>query len=519
MPPLLHIPTSVIELWQALMSLLDSYIIMPTLSEVLSPTRLRLRKRARDVVPHSQRNMHDFLFDVKSTFEAPLSLDSLLAMSTQLQDEFRQKLQSSTECMLPSFSHTLPTGDERGTFLALDVGGTNFRVALVELNGKDSTTSGMWMSKMRSFRIDNAVRSLPGAAFFDWMAEKIQEVLSQSDIQNTAVLSMGLSWSFPIAQTSQKTGTILPMGKGFRASDGLIGKDLSLQLMEACRSKDLNVRVEAIINDSSATLLTRAFADNATRIALILGTGFNASAHLPVNLFSQEKFGSRPETWHEKAENVLVNTELSMFGKTVFPLTKWDEQIKKNHPKPDYQPFEHLIAGRYLGEITRLILLDAIKTAGLFGGEIPGNFSEEHSFDTAIMAAFESDETKHLSTASAAFLAAHPLKWTPSHSELHMIRQICSLVTHRAAAFLATGTHALWYLRTTAEGLNPAKSGRISIGCNGSVIERYPSFKTVCQTYLDDLTTMSGAQPNSVMLEPAVESAIFGAAVAASCED
>jgi hexokinase len=36
--------------------------------------------------------------------------------------------------MLPSFVTHLPDGRECGTFIALDLGGTNFRVLLIDIN-------------------------------------------------------------------------------------------------------------------------------------------------------------------------------------------------------------------------------------------------------------------------------------------------------------------------------------------------------------------------------------------------
>lgn len=97
------------------------------------------------------------------------------------------------------------------------------------------------------------------------------------------------------------------------------------------------------------------------------------------------------------------------------------------------------------------------------------------------------------------------------------MRQVCQLVSRRAAAYLATSIHALWSLRLAAENYTPSTSEPVSIGCNGSVIERYPMFRSTCQSYLDDLVELSGGQRQSVVLEIAVESAIFGAAVAVCC--
>ena len=97
------------------------------------------------------------------------------------------------------------------------------------------------------------------------------------------------------------------------------------------------------------------------------------------------------------------------------------------------------------------------------------------------------------------------------------VRQITQYVSHRAAALLATAIHALWCLRASAERVSPASMGRVTIGCNGSVIERYPRFRSLSQQYLNQLTGLSGAAPDSVVLEVAVESAIYGAAVAVCC--
>lgn len=275
--------------------------------------------------------------------------------------------------------------------------------------------------------------------------------------------------------------------------------------------------MDSIVNDSSATLLSRAYEDPATRFAVILGTGFNIAVHLPTSTLSSSKYKGYPQKWLDEADHVLVNTELSMFGKDVFPRTRWDEQLNDAHVRPDFQPFEHMISGRYLGEVVRLIIVEAVRTAGLFGGELPDKLSEAYSLETGTIAALEMDESKNLTNAIALFQSKHALSKPPSYNDIQFVRQVSQLVSHRAAAFLAAGIHALWTLRTTSEGLTPATAGKLAIGCNGSVIEKYPLFRELCQSHLDELTTASGAEPKSISLEIAVESAIFGAAVAVCC--
>ena len=174
------------------------------------------------------------------------------------------------------------------------------------------------------------------------------------------------------------------------AADGLMGQDLGDLIQDSCSKRGLNVQLDAIVNDSSATLLSKAYVDPSTRLALILGTGVNAAVHLPVHILARDKFGVRPSTWYDAAQHVIVNTELSMFGAGILPYTKWDKLLLATHPKPDFQPLEHLVSGGYLGEITRLVLVEGIETAGLFGGVVPSSLQERYSLETETISRIES---------------------------------------------------------------------------------------------------------------------------------
>lgn len=465
------------------------------------------------------KSMDEFLQQTRSLFEAPLQTERLLAISDQLQAECRERLAQSNISMLPSYTHTLPTGHERGDYLALDVGGSTFRIALIRLSGKSKASSdGMQIQRIRNFVIDEKIRGLKGQAFFDWMADRIGDMLSEYNHINgttNARLPMGLAWSFPIEQTSPRSGQLLAMGKGFKATHGVEGQDLSELIMRSCNVKGLNVQMRAIINDSAGTLISQAYRNPSTRMSLILGTGTNAAIFLPRTTLGKAKFGARPDSWYEEAERVLINTELSMVGQHSLPKTRFDEKLNADHSLPDFQPLEYLITGRYLGEIARLVILEAVDCAGLFNGELPQGLNETYSFDSRILAAFESDSSRKLDKARAVFLQAHPLRSAPRTRDLEFIRDIASLISRRAAAYLATAMHALWRVRTEVEGLQSAAG--VTIACNGTIIEKYPGYRERCQRHLDDLCEQSGASRGAVALSMAPESSIFGAAVAVAC--
>ena len=500
-------------------------VILPALFQVVPPSYSRKRRRSRSDHVAEQRtvkSMEGLAAQVKALFEAPVQAKRLLEMSVRLQEEYREKLRASEISMLPSFQHTLPTGNERGDYLALDVGGSTFRAALIRLAGKDGAGDGLQVRRIRSFVIDEDIRRLQGRKFFDWMASKISEMLAEyNHINGTtdARLKMGMAWSFPVEQTSPSTGKLLRMGKGFAAGHGVEGEDLDDLVLEACRARGLNVELSAIVNDGAATLLSQAYRDPATRMSLILGTGMNAAVFLPVSALGKEKFGAREQGWFEAAERVVVNTEISMFGKNVLPTTKWDDLLNAHHRLPDYQPLEYLITGRYLGEIVRLIMLEAVSTAGLFDGSIPERLDEPYAFETRTLAHFEQDNSSDLATASAAFTSAHPMESTPKVRELEFIRSAARVASNRAAAYLATALHALWAVRTSAESLQPGEASHVTIACDGSMIEKYPDFRERTQRYLDELCILSGACKGAVTLDMTPESSLFGAAVAVSCMD
>jgi hexokinase len=188
------------DFWQSLLAALERIAMLPSLLRSVFPS-LASRKRTRDAVRTYDRTMDDFLHEVQRLLESPLEPAQLLHISGKLQEQFAPKLQASDICMLPSYNHKLPTGLEHGTYLALDVGGSTFRIAVVELNGKRTDAKNMRIVTMKSYNIDNTIRNLRGTAFFEWMAEKIELAIAEPEVRQlngNASFGMGLAWSFPI---------------------------------------------------------------------------------------------------------------------------------------------------------------------------------------------------------------------------------------------------------------------------------------------------------------------------------
>ncbi|KAL9107705.1 MAG: hypothetical protein Q9227_007420 [Pyrenula ochraceoflavens] len=523
MPKLRLSAGGVLEFFQSILAALENMLCYPTAVR----DGLFKPKSARQSVRQICRPLEDVAQEIRRAFSLPLNTQKMAVMSAEMQARYKEKLQSCPDCMLPSFNYALPTGEEQGTYLALDVGGSTFRVALVELHGRSRGVEGMRIVRMKSAAIDNSVRGLPGLQFFDWMAARIGETVAEGS-QYTSTekpIPVGVSWSFPIEQTSSRRGKVRSMGKGFQCSKHTVGEDLGNLIEAACLRQKLSVCVDAIINDSSATLLSRAYTEPSTTVSLILGTGTNAAMYMPTAYFGASKFGIRSASWHAKAQKVITNTELSMFGRGVLPMTRWDEQLNREHALPDFQPLEYMITGRYLGEIVRLVMLEAVETADLFRGRMPTSLLQQYSLDTAFLAILESDDTPLLSSAEAYLEKHHSLIHRPTLSELSFLKCVAECVSRRAAAYLAIAIHALWSLEKDAEESKvvEATAAKMTIACDGSVINKYPGFRDLCHQFLADLIDLtpagSGSTRETIVLEPVQEATILGAAVAvAVCE-
>ncbi|KAI9151733.1 Phosphotransferase [Paramyrothecium foliicola] len=475
----------------------------------------------------SRLSIQEFLKDAEVSLIGPVSGDGLLDLSAGLKEQFIRRLQADPECMIPAYSYRLPTGMESGQFLTLDVGGSTLRVAVVELKGRHGDLrSSSEIVSIRNYTIDKAIKDLEGMAFFDWMGARIIETISNgpSRVQNpNQPLPMALAWSFPIEQTSLSTGKLQGMGKGFMAAQGLLGEDLGDILQRACKNRGLNAEVQAILNDSSACLLSECYMQPSTRFGLILGTGFNVAAYLPVSSVGHFKFGVRPQSWFDNASHVIVNTELGMFGHNILPLVKWDRQLLQHLPRPDFQPLEYLVSGMYLGEIGRLALIDAIERTGIFGGVVPPSLLNPFALGTDMLAFLESDTSSELLEAKALFCARHPSAHIPTSSDLHALKALASFISTRSSALAATSVYTLWDLRRESQleyisslpEISPLRSHaeldmelslQTIVGFNGGVIEKYPGYLNNCQQYLDQLVASKG-QPGLALFVAGVVAA------------
>ncbi|KAH9816571.1 hexokinase-domain-containing protein [Melampsora americana] len=376
--------------------------------------------------------------------------------------------------MIPTFIHDVPTGDEQGIFLALDLGGTNLRVCEVNLNGDKTFTI-----KSNKYKLSDEVKTGTAAELFGFIAECVETFLVElgHDLSSDERLHLGFTFSFPAHQTALDKGRLIAWTKGFKAS-GTIGNDVVKLLQDALDSRGLQVHCNALVNDTTGTLMARAYQSGSAVVGAIFGTGTNGA--YVENLEKVKKLTNKSQ----KFNHMIINTEWGAFDndRKVLPVTKYDNKLDRLSINPRKQAFEKMISGMYLGELSRNIILDFLDNLIIFQGLSSGELNTHYGIDTALMSAIElaHDHTSaSASLESTKKIITNSFGVQPSDADCVMIQRICEVVATRAARLSATA------IATIIRQTDP--KGTLAIGVDGSVIEHYPKFQQRMMGALTDL--------------------------------
>ena len=123
--------------------------------------------------------------------------DKLYERSSALLQTFHQALQTSDQCMLPSYTASLPKASTTGTAVALDLGGSTLRVAVIEMQGNDSSKLRKVLVR-NSWSVGDEIKNLRAKEFFDWIAGCVRETVAEAGLGLGQGKSVGVTWSFPV---------------------------------------------------------------------------------------------------------------------------------------------------------------------------------------------------------------------------------------------------------------------------------------------------------------------------------
>lgn len=127
--------------------------------------------------------------------------------------------------MNPTWVVGYPTGDEVGTYLAIDMGGTNLRVCEVEL-GQERGSFDIMQSK---YLLPEAVKTGSSEQLFDFLADCVKQFLVSNHedvpLEDLQDLHLGFTFSYPCEQNAIDHGILQRWTKGFDVA-GVEGEDV-----------------------------------------------------------------------------------------------------------------------------------------------------------------------------------------------------------------------------------------------------------------------------------------------------
>ena len=301
---------------------------------------------------------------------------------------------------------------------------------------------------------------------------------------------------------------------------GMKGEDVVSLLQMALEELNINVKVEALVNDTPGTMFAGAYKNPKVAAGLILGTGTNLCfpqrvAQAP-KLQDKRPYQKLPSvvTWRTAPycglhDQHIVNTEWGGFGDgraaESLPVCEYDKQLDANSVNPGEHLYEKMIGGMFLGELTRLVAADLITQGKLFAfnaglGNTLESFLTPWGFNTEAMSKFEACRTYKEARAILQGVGVDDAQ----KADIDLLRAVCVAVSDRAARLAAAGLAAV--------AVHLEKERDCLVAVDGTLYAKYPNFE---KRMLRCLRELLGAGMG-VRFQPAEDGSGVGAALAAA---
>ncbi|RBR05891.1 uncharacterized protein FIESC28_11255 [Fusarium coffeatum] len=456
-------------------------------------------------------------------------------------DEGLQKEGTSLQ-QIPTYVTGVPNGTEKGLYLAVDLGGTNFRVCSIMLNG--DTTFNLTYNKVAIPK--ELMVAKTSSELFSFLAKQIEIFLKEhhadhfnshlrrrntssapSGYRDEHIFRLGFTFSFPVKQLAINKGLLIRWTKGFDIPDA-VGKDVCALLQTEIDNLHLPVRVSALVNDTVGTLMARSYTSTGKSrsvLGAIFGTGTNGAYMEKLDNIKKPITGEFDQSTGE----MVVNTEWGSFDNqlNVLPTTPWDKALDAGSVNPGDQMFEKRVSGMFLGEIVRLAVADMInnENSSLFK-DLNSSFNDwgtttniaptsgflkPWGLDSAIMSVAAADNTPELSTLRQELENLLNV-YTPSLEDAQAFKAVSNAVGRRAARLSAV---AIGAIALNSGKLDDINEEVIDIGVDGSLVEHYPFFRDMIYEALRSIEGIGPKGAEKIRIGIAKDGSGVGAALIA----
>ncbi|XP_027361745.1 hexokinase-3-like [Abrus precatorius] len=415
--------------------------------------------------------------------------------------------------MLLTFVNNLPNGTERGTYYALDLGVTNFRVLRVHLSGQQSSVLEYEVEQQP---IPQHLMTSTSKDLFDFIASSLKDFVQKegddSELSLDRSRELGFTFSFPVKQISVSSGILVKWTEGFSIVD-MVGTDVPACLQEALTRKGLDMQVAALVNDSVGTLALGHYHDSDTVAAVIIGTGTNACYLERVDAII------KCQGLLTTSECMVVNMEWGNFWSSHLPRTAYDIDLDSESPNPNEQAFEKMISGMYLGDIVRRVILRMLLESDMFG-PISSKLLMPFILRTPMMAAMHEDDSPDLREVARMLKDILEIPDIPLKVRKVVVK-VCDAVTRRAARLAAAGIVGI-LKKIGRDGSGGITGGRRSdmkmrrtvVAIEGALYSSYTLFREYLHEALNEILGEDIA--NHVILKVTEDGSGIGASLLAA---
>ncbi|MEI6100953.1 MAG: hypothetical protein WCP73_03850 [Eubacteriales bacterium] len=256
----------------------------------------------------------------------------------------------SSLLMLPSYVNTSGTVQNCRPVVAVDAGGTNLRIALIEFNAAGECC---FSSEIKKYKMPGAGETITSDEFFDRLTDWILPYMKTAG-------EIAISFAYPTEILPNLDGRIVRMVKEVCIS-GMEGQLLGKRIGQALVAKGVPSCRVVVLNDSVASALAgmaeKLKEGYGSFTGTILGTGLNSCY-----IESNKKIG-KCKGLPQKG-TMMINTEAG--GYALMPRSDLDVAFDQTTIDPDYHICEKMVSGAYIGPLCEFLLKKAAEE-GIFG--------------------------------------------------------------------------------------------------------------------------------------------------------
>ncbi|KAH0844237.1 hypothetical protein HID58_090529 [Brassica napus] len=316
--------------------------------------------------------------------------------------------------MLVSFAGALPSGEEKGLRYGANLRGKELLLLRGTLGGNEEPISDVHKQEIS---IPADVLNGSFKELCDYISLELVKFIGMNPGEETdEVKNLGFTLTRYVEQIGPSSISAIQRKGLANDDDDTVLKEFVNYMNESLESHGLKIRMNvALVDDTIGVLAGGRYYHKDTVAAVTLGMGTNA-AYIEQ---AQEVLRWKPSIPNEPQE-IVISTEWGDFRSCHLPV------------------FEKMVAGGYLGEIVRRVLLKMTQESALFGDILPPKLTTPYTLSSPDMAAMHQDISEDREIVNKKLKDVFGIMYSTLAAR-EVVVEVCDVVAERAARVAGAG--------------------------------------------------------------------------------